>query len=54
MPAPDGIARPAAVVNAEIRELAGRSVLTDDERQQLAELWAEWQLADQAEDHGRA
>lgn len=41
--------RPAAVVNAEIRDLAGRVVLTAAERRTLAELWTEWQAAVNAE-----
>lgn len=41
--------RPAAVVNAEIRALAGRSALTAGERELLAVLWAEWRAAVEAE-----
>lgn len=42
--------RSAAVVNAEIRALAGRVVLTAAERWTLAELWTEWQAAVEAEE----
>jgi hypothetical protein len=46
--------RSAALINQEIRELASRVARTDAERARMAELWAEWQLADQAENNGRA
>ncbi|WP_433893007.1 hypothetical protein [Streptomyces sp. CA-111067] len=48
LPAPARL-RPAAVVNEEIRRLAARIALTGAERAQLAELWAEWQAAVDAE-----
>lgn len=41
--------RSAAVVNAEIRELAGRIALTESERQRMTRLWAEWRDADARE-----
>lgn len=37
--------RSAVVINAEIRELAGRIGLTEPERLRLIELWGEWQAA---------
>lgn len=41
--------RPAALVNREIRALAGRAVLSPGERAELAGLWAEWSRAVEAE-----
>ena len=41
--------RAAAVVNAEIRRLAARALLTDGDRLRLAGLWAEWWRAVEAE-----
>ena len=41
-PAPDATVRPAALVNEEIRQLAGRLGLTRAERDRLTELQAEW------------
>lgn len=48
-PSSPATVRSAAVVNAEIRELAGRIALSDAERHRMAELWAEWQAADARE-----
>lgn len=45
VPSPPTPVRSAAVVNAEIRELAAKLALSDRERLRLAELWAEWQAA---------
>ena len=42
--------RSAAVINAEIRELAGRIGLTESERLRLIGLWAEWQAAVEGEE----
>jgi hypothetical protein len=41
-PATDVLPRPAALVNDEIRALAGRIALSRAERDRLAELVAEW------------
>lgn len=41
--------RSAAVINQEIRELAGRIALTESERQRMTRLWAEWRDADARE-----
>jgi hypothetical protein len=41
-PATDVLPRPAALVNEEIRALAGRIALSRAERDRLAELQAEW------------
>jgi hypothetical protein len=41
-PAPDATVRPAALVNEEIRALAGRLALSKQERDRLAALVAEW------------
>ena len=43
------LVRPAAVVNGEIRELAGRIALSQAERDRLAALWAEYGAAVAAE-----
>lgn len=44
-PTPPGAARSAALVNEEIRELAGRIALSDAERVRLVDLWSEWAAA---------
>lgn len=41
----DAAVRPAAVVNEEIRQLAGRIGLSRAERDRLAALWTEYGLA---------
>lgn len=48
-PATPGPVRSAAAVNAEIRELASRLALTEQERQQMTRLWSEWRDAVAAE-----
>jgi hypothetical protein len=48
-PPPCAPVRSAAVVNAEIRELASRIGLSDTERRRMIRLWAEWQDADARE-----
>lgn len=48
-PAPDATVRPAAVVNDEIRALAGRIALSRAERDRLAALWTEYGVAVQRE-----
>lgn len=45
MPPTAAPVRSAAVVNEEIRELAGRIGLSRAERDRLAALWSEWQAA---------
>ena len=45
VPPPPGPVRPSAVVNEEIRELAGRVVLSKGERDRLVEGGAEGQAA---------
>lgn len=44
-PPPSAPVRSAAVVNREIRELAGRLALTEHERARMVLLWAEWRDA---------
>jgi hypothetical protein len=44
-PADTAPVRPAAVVNEEIRALAGRLALSRAERKRLAELWTEYGIA---------
>jgi hypothetical protein len=45
MPPSRASVRSAAVINQEIRELAGRIGLSEAERDRLIGLWAEWQDA---------
>lgn len=52
-PSSPATVRSAAVVNAEIRELAGRIALSDAERQRMTRLWAEWRDADAREQAAR-
>lgn len=53
VPSPPTPVRSAAVVNAEIRELAARLALGAVERARLVELWAEWWDADARERKAR-
>ena len=48
-PAAAVVPRSAALVNEEIRQLAGRLGLTRAERDRLAELWAEYAKAEARE-----
>lgn len=53
LPSTPGLVRSAAVVNEEIRALAGRIALSDVERSRLVALWAEWWDADARERQAR-
>lgn len=44
-PSSPATVRSAAVVNEEIRDLAGRIALSDAERVRLVDLWSEWAAA---------
>lgn len=52
-PPPATTVRSAAVINAEIRELASRIGLTDTQRRRMIRLWAEWWDADAREQAAR-
>lgn len=52
-PPPPAPVRSAAVVNAEIRELAARIGLSDTERLRMIRLWSEWRAADAREQAAR-